>query len=221
MMISKKIERLNLVFSFAMLLALGIDFYYLNLLIVPIVALLFFIVLGGIYFDEIKQLKPLGGYANWVTSFRLLNLFLIIVLYTHLTTLQLGLWSLMVVLLDGVDGYLARKFNHESNFGAQFDMETDSFFVAAISFTLYKLNLTEIWIIIPGFMRYIYLVLVFVLGLSKKEEILSKWSKHIAVLFFLSLISPFLLPVYLSTGLLIISSICIFYSFGFAFLKKL
>lgn len=221
MKIEQQIDRLNLVFSFAIILVLVVDLYFVNFLFVPITSVFFFLALIKINFSEIKKLKPLGGYANWVTGFRLINVFVIIGMIDSLSELQIGSWSLMIISLDGVDGYLARKFNLESKFGAQFDMESDSFFVASISFLLYKLGLADWWIIIPGFMRYFYLVLVFLLGLSKREERLSKWSKHIAVLFFISLITPFFLSDFAGNIFLIIASVSIVYSFGFAFVNRL
>lgn len=218
---SKKITSLNLVFAFAIIIGLFADIYYDIVCSIAVVSISFFIILIKLSFSEIKKLKPLGGYANWVTGFRLLNLFVLIGFLNFLSPITIGIWCLAMISLDGVDGYLARKFKTSSDFGAQFDMESDSFFVAAISLILYKLNLVEFWILIPGFMRYIYLIIVFMFCLNDRKEKLSRWSKHIAVLFFISLILPFLVIHQLSEIVLIISSILIIYSFGFAFTHRI
>lgn len=64
--------------------------------------------------------------------------------------------ALVLVALDGLDGWLARRRGNASPFGARFDMETD----AALSLILSGLLVTEgrvgIWVLLTGLWRYLY-----------------------------------------------------------------
>lgn len=62
------------------------------------------------------------------------------------------------VLLDGVDGRVARRFGVESTFGAQFDNETDAATTAVLSFALWITEVAGWWVMIIGAMRYLFLI---------------------------------------------------------------
>jgi phosphatidylglycerophosphate synthase len=63
-----------------------------------------------------------------------------------------------VTLLDGLDGWLARRFNTVSGFGARFDMETDAVFVAVLSLLAWQFGKVGAWVLLSGLMRYLFAI---------------------------------------------------------------
>ena len=168
-------------------------------------------------YNFLQQFKPIGGYANWVTGFRLLLLFLLAGLYQpEYSVFQLGL-AVSIISLDGVDGYLARKFNQSSTFGGYFDMEVDAFFVAVLSHCFFLDGKLGWWIIIIGLLRYIYVVVLLFLQLQHKKEKSTRFAKTIAVLLFMSLCAVLFLPSFIYHPLLISAGALTVYSFGVSF----
>ena len=65
--------------------------------------------------------------ANLITLFRLILVFVVISLFgvhVYLDILLVGLIGL-ILFLDAVDGYVARRLNQASDFGALFDIVSD------------------------------------------------------------------------------------------------
>lgn len=74
------------------------------------------------------------GLANLVTLIRLLLLF-------GVATFAPTPWGFVLVLvLDALDGVLARRLGQTSPFGAHFDMETDALFIALLSVEALRLG---------------------------------------------------------------------------------
>jgi len=68
--------------------------------------------------------------ANFISIFRIFVMFLAVYLiYTAVGNTTAYIWALFLTILafslDGVDGYIARKFNEESKFGALLDIMGD------------------------------------------------------------------------------------------------
>ena len=63
-----------------------------------------------------------------------------------------------VLLLDGVDGWLARRTRQTSSFGARFDMETDALLALVLSVLVFQLDKAGAWIIAAGAARYGFLL---------------------------------------------------------------
>jgi phosphatidylglycerophosphate synthase len=102
------------------------------------------------------KMKPLGGYANWVTGLRLVLILIGCFLFTYVPTAAILVVMLVAVLLDLVDGFMARKYGHVSFFGQYFDMEVDAFFVLVMCFYYYLFDGIAWWILIPGLLRYVF-----------------------------------------------------------------
>lgn len=64
----------------------------------------------------------------------------------------------VLLLLDGVDGYFARKAQLSSTFGARFDMEVDAFLALVIATFLWQSDKLGIWVLGLGIMRYVFVV---------------------------------------------------------------
>jgi phosphatidylglycerophosphate synthase len=61
------------------------------------------------------------------------------------------------LLLDGTDGWAARRQGLSSAFGARFDMETDAFAIAVLGIITVKAAAVPHWVLAIGAMRYLYL----------------------------------------------------------------
>ena len=61
-----------------------------------------------------------------------------------------------ITLLDGVDGWLARRSGMSSAFGARFDMEVDALLIQALSILVWTHDKAGAWVIMSGLLRYIF-----------------------------------------------------------------
>lgn len=73
----------------------------------------------------------------------------------------LGLALMIVVgscclVLDGVDGHVARARGESSPFGARFDMETDAALLMSLSLAVPALGVAGWWVVAIGLLRYAY-----------------------------------------------------------------
>ena len=64
--------------------------------------------------------------------------------------------SLLVVALDGVDGWLARRTQMASNFGARFDMEVDALLILALAILVWRYDKAGAWVVLSGLLRYLF-----------------------------------------------------------------
>jgi len=64
--------------------------------------------------------------------------------------------SVAVVMLDGVDGWLARRHRIASAFGARFDMEIDALLILALSVLAWRFGKAGAWILASGLLRYAF-----------------------------------------------------------------
>jgi phosphatidylglycerophosphate synthase len=104
------------------------------------------------------------GAANLVTLARVVGTSWVIgltlqALFGRLTAT--GLLAMVLVgtcclLLDGVDGKVARARGETSAFGARFDMETDAALLMALCLTVPALGVTGWWVVAIGGLRYAY-----------------------------------------------------------------
>ncbi|MGI9418407.1 MAG: CDP-alcohol phosphatidyltransferase family protein [Geminicoccaceae bacterium] len=58
--------------------------------------------------------------------------------------------------LDAVDGFLARRFNLASSFGARFDMEIDALLLLILSLLVWQTGKAGVWVLTIGLMRYAF-----------------------------------------------------------------
>jgi phosphatidylglycerophosphate synthase len=69
-----------------------------------------------------------------------------------------SLATAVMTLLDGVDGWLARRSRMDSAFGARFDMETDAALVLAMSFLIWQHGKAGVWVLLGGVLRYAFVM---------------------------------------------------------------
>lgn len=61
------------------------------------------------------------------------------------------------LILDGVDGAVARRTDSRTAFGARFDMELDAALILALSILVWWLTAVGAWVLLIGAMRYLFL----------------------------------------------------------------
>ena len=62
----------------------------------------------------------------------------------------------VALVLDGVDGWMARRSGTASPFGARFDMELDSFLMLVLSILVWRSGKVGAWAILIGLPRYLF-----------------------------------------------------------------
>jgi len=163
--------------------------------------------------------KSINTYANWVTGLRLLLMigvgYFFSVLNIYLIFTVLG----VAILLDILDGYLARKFKQNSVFGQYFDMEVDAFFVLLMSFYYYLHRDISFWILLPGLMRYIFKIILVLFPKSTFVEKKKTFAAFIAGSYFVILLFGILLKGNWLIYPLIIGASLIIFSFTVLFIE--
>ena len=69
-------------------------------------------------------------------------------------TWLLPLGALGALVLDGIDGWLARRLRLESALGARFDMEVDALLILALSLLVLAAGRAGAWVLAAGLLRY-------------------------------------------------------------------
>ena len=108
------------------------------------------------------------GAANRVTLVRagLVALAAGLIGRTEITPMQgwfLAALTVLVLVLDGIDGWLARRYSLHSPFGARFDMEVDAFFILILAILAAQSGKVGGWVLLSGLLRYGFVVLGYVL----------------------------------------------------------
>ena len=104
------------------------------------------------------------GPANALTLARAGYVALLLGLIVEGVVLEEGLrWALVlsglvVLLLDGADGWAARRTGLASPFGARFDMEVDALFVLALTMLVVRAGAVGSWVMIGGLLRYLFVL---------------------------------------------------------------
>jgi len=211
------IDDWNILNSAVLLAATGITLYFNNIRLLIAVGALSFI---GFCITQIKFLstvKPFGGYANWVTGFRLILILLGMAWYPYLGNLELFAILGFAVTLDVVDGWLARRFDHQSLFGMYFDMETDALYVLLVCVYLCLQGMVGVWIIIPGILRYVYRIFIFFMPKENYKEQKQRYAAFIAGSYFVILLLSVAWQNQIQQTALILGSLAIVGSFGKSF----
>ena len=197
----------------------GLIAFHLSGNLIPVLITITFsaILLWVSQWDTISHFKPAGGYANLVTLFRFILIIMIAALSDVLPVKILGILFILPVSLDALDGYLARRMKQESEFGALFDLETDSLFVALTGLILVDKQIAGTWILPAVYMRYFYVLVLLSSRLYGQPEKRTRFGPAVAVFLFISLIAGFLLPETFAIPLLATASFAVVFSFAYSF----
>lgn len=178
--------------TFALTLALATD----TLFWLPLMALSLFTRLFYRSTSTTRNAHPLtrNTYANQITALRFL-LATAAALLTNLIDTRLSFFLFgTAIAMDGLDGYLARKFNQASDLGSLFDMTTDAYLVLILSFLLVKYYEVPYLILGIGYLHYGYTLLLYTLNWQQLVIPKNPIGKYVAAFLFISLLSPFILP---------------------------
>ncbi len=103
---------------------------------------------------------PRLGAANHVTIVRAMLVALMAGLIgepaTTAAAASAAVASTICAVLDGMDGWLARRHQTLSEFGARFDMEIDALLVLVLSALTWQYGKAGAWVLLCGLMRYLF-----------------------------------------------------------------
>ena len=174
---------------------------------VPRTALLALLTAGVIRWLERTRLAPRPfGVANRVTTIRALGVALLAAFVGESGGPAVA-WTVValaiaMLILDGVDGRLARRSGLASAFGARFDMETDAALTLVLAVLCWQFGKAGEWILAVGLMRYGFVAAAWMLPWIGRPLPYSRRRQTICVVQLsglLAVISP-LFPVPLSTA---------------------
>ena len=101
------------------------------------------------------------GPANQITTVRAVLVALVASLIGEPRLPAVATWAaglgVIVGMLDGLDGWLARRSRMASDFGARFDMETDAVLVMALAILAWRYDKAGAWVVMSGLLRYLFL----------------------------------------------------------------
>ncbi len=120
------------------------------------------------------------GAANVVTAVRstLVGVISGIVVSSFVAPMPVGLLVALVVpalLLDAVDGWVARRTNSASELGARFDMEVDAFLLLVLS--AYVAQTLGVWVLAIGVMRYAFVAAGWIFPWFRRQLPFRYWRK--------------------------------------------
>jgi phosphatidylglycerophosphate synthase len=146
--------------ALALVLAAGLDWRVVAGALVAYTAIAALIVTGIDHHLPHRRF----GLANTLTLSRAAYVALLVGIIADGSSLsQTGRWLLVgtgfaALLLDGADGWAARRAGLVSRFGARFDMEVDAFFVLVLAALVWRAGQAGGWVLTCGLMRYIFVV---------------------------------------------------------------
>lgn len=216
---SDKISRWNSIHAIVILICVFLCVYNENFIYLAIGAIASFCYYILNNRGTLMKLTPVGGYANWVTGFRFVLLIGLMVLLPSLSFLQLGVGLIIFVSLDGVDGWLARKYGQSTIFGQYFDMELDALFVMMMCCYYFLFKEISIWILFPGLLRYLYRVGIDIFPKENFKESKKRYASSIAGIFFTILILSLFLDHTMRLYFLVLGSLLIVISFSISIME--
>jgi len=190
-----------------------------NMTVFSFVIFLSFCIYIANNFSLLKSIKPFGGYANWITFLRLIILIYVALNFQNMAYVKIASIFIANILLDILDGIVARKLNIESIFGLYFDMELDAFYVCLAAIILFTEGLTGSWIVWIGLLRYLFTFLMVLLNINIKSEPKQKFASLVAGALFWCLLLPFFNTQF--NFILMMASVLVMVSFTKSFIFQL
>jgi phosphatidylglycerophosphate synthase len=123
--------------------------------------------------------------------------------------------AVVATLLDGVDGWLARRTGLASAFGARFDMETDALLIQVLAILTWQYGKAGPWVLLSGLLRYLFVAAGWVMPWMREPLFPSVRRKAICVVQTVGLILTILPPIVppASEWLAVVSLAALVYSF--------
>jgi phosphatidylglycerophosphate synthase len=105
--------------------------------------------------------------------------------------------ALAVTMMDGVDGWMARRSRMASRFGARFDMEIDALLILALAILTWQNGKAGAWVVLSGLLRYVFVAAGWLLPQMRQPLPESRRRQTICVIQVVALIlalEPFVAP---------------------------
>jgi phosphatidylglycerophosphate synthase len=163
-----------------------------------------------------RAFTPSGrfGFANAVTTLRLaLVLALALLPGTCAASRVIALLSVVLV-LDLVDGWLARRCGDASAFGAHFDMETDALLVLVVTLRLWLVHGFGVWVLFSGLLRYLHVLGPWLRPGTSREAPRSRFGRYAFVSLMLGLCAGLALPGAIGTSGVCLGTLAVTWSFA-------
>lgn len=153
------------------------------------------------------------GMANGVTALRLGVIGFLPAAAASGPTVLVAL-SILVLAMDGIDGWLARRQGLSSAFGSFFDKETDALLLLVLCFlAVFDARLPG-WIVGAGLLRYGFVIFLFVTPTPEKTEEASEWARYIYGATVVSVLAAYVLPLDWAYPLALIATVALAGSFA-------
>jgi len=135
---------------------------------------------------------PTGSFgpANTLTALRLTGFLALAVL--PVPALWIAGLAASLLLLDGLDGWLARRFEQTSHFGAFFDKEVDAFALLILCFLAIQHQGIAPLLITAGLLRYLFAVLLHLGSPPARTEPRTSMARYLYVCMMVAILQPFL-----------------------------
>lgn len=177
---------------------------------VPLAVLPTFFILSIGLSGFILNPSSVKTFANLVTTCR----FLLLLTATFLENpFIISLLLFCTLLMDGLDGWVARKLREESIFGAYFDMELDSLTLLLLSLLIIKQSPYQIYLFLIGAARPIMVIVKSIYWSHVNSERRSETGRIIFVQTFLVLLAEIVFNSWWSHVLCILAMIPLAHSF--------
>lgn len=95
--------------------------------------------------------------------------------------LVLAALALVVIVFDGLDGWVARTVDGESRFGARFDMEVDALLIMFLCIAVVLAERAGAWVLAIGAIRYVFMAAGWMWPWLQRELPPSRWRKYVCV----------------------------------------
>ncbi len=155
-----------------------------------------------------------GSLANGITWVRFLLFMGLIPASKSAEGWLLSLIAWGALLLDGLDGYAARRLNQQSAYGEYFDKEADAVFVMTMSLILFDCGLAGGWVLGLGLIRYAFLAPEYFFKPVEQKDPRTRYGKIIAGVVMAVMASASALPHAINSILLPTAGLLLAYSFG-------
>ncbi len=152
--------------------------------------------LAGLLFLGRRAWSPTGhfGSANVVTTLRLGGVLGLLLTAGALPLPGTGILGLLILVLDGLDGWLARRDGLEGPFGALYDVEVDSVLVTALPLALHHAGLIPRALVWVGAWHYLYVLAPLVVPTPVGRAPRTRFGRTIYALMIGSFLLAFVLP---------------------------
>jgi phosphatidylglycerophosphate synthase/uncharacterized membrane protein YbhN (UPF0104 family) len=160
------------------------------------------------------------GLPNTVTTLRLVLTMAMLLAFAREPGWVLAAVGLVNLLLDVVDGWLARRSGLSGEFGARYDIEADALLVLALGVLLHHRGLAGPWVILAGAWRYLYVLSPLVFPTNNGEAKRSRHGRAAYVLMLASFFATLCLPVGVGAPLALIGTIAVSLSFLHSFWER-